>query len=104
KRGKMRTLPVATAQKSITSDPLPPRSSISYLLSSIFYPHPSPEGRKRSPQPRRVRHTIGGRFGRRLEQLAPPAGLTAAEFAHEHEGEALLFRLRQEGCYPYSDL
>ena len=26
------------------------------------------------------------------------------EFAREHSGEALLFRLKQEGCYPYSDL
>jgi hypothetical protein len=26
------------------------------------------------------------------------------DYAREHGGEALLFRLKQEGCYPYSDL
>jgi transcriptional regulator with XRE-family HTH domain len=38
-------------------------------------------GRKRAGQPRRVRHTVAGQFGRRLEQLATAAGLTTAEFA-----------------------
>jgi hypothetical protein len=38
-------------------------------------------GRKRSGQPRSVRHTVAGRFGRHLEQLAAAAGLTTAEFA-----------------------
>jgi hypothetical protein len=37
-------------------------------------------GRKRAGQPRAVRNTVAGRFGRRLEQLAA-AGLTTAEFA-----------------------
>jgi len=62
-------------------------SSILYLLSSIldsFAPfEPGPMGRKRAGQPRAVRHTIAGRFGRRLEQLATAAGLTTAEFARK---------------------
>jgi hypothetical protein len=37
-------------------------------------------GRKRSGQPRSVRHTVAGRSGRHLEQLAA-AGLTTAELA-----------------------
>jgi hypothetical protein len=38
-------------------------------------------GRKCAGQPRAVQHTVAGRFGRRLEQLATAAGLTTAEFA-----------------------
>src|SRR5262249_31469561 len=48
--------------------------SILDLLSSIldsFAPfEPPPMGRKRAGQSRAVRHTVAGRFGRRLEQLA----------------------------------
>src|SRR5262245_38267137 len=40
-------------------------------------------GRKRAGQPRAVRNTVAGRFGRRLEQLATAAGLTTAEFARK---------------------
>jgi hypothetical protein len=43
-------------------------------------------GRKRSGQPRSVRHTVAGRFGRHLEQLATAAGLTTAEFARATTG------------------
>jgi hypothetical protein len=40
-------------------------------------------GRKRAGQPRAMRNTVAGRFGRRLEQLATAAGLTTAEFARQ---------------------
>lgn len=40
-------------------------------------------GRKRIGQPRGVRHTVAGKFGQRLEQLATAAGLSTAEFARK---------------------
>ena len=38
-------------------------------------------GRKRTGQPRGVRNSVAGKFGKRLEQLATEAGLSTAELA-----------------------
>ena len=40
-------------------------------------------GRKRAGQPRAIRNTVAGKFGRRLEELAAAAGLTTAAFARK---------------------
>jgi hypothetical protein len=62
--------------------------------------------------------TVGGKclifdgYACHSDDMAEDFGLLAIieifrsemEFAREHGGEALILRLKQEGCYPYSDL